>query len=80
MNFGYFHGPVAHFGGFVKLPGKVYSENHCRQKFMRKFVTNLFSGFWEVRIMIFSYFGGPWAHFGGPGTHSGGPGPHFEGF
>ena len=48
---------------------------------------DLFSRFWEVRIMFFCYFGDPGAHFGGPGAHPGGPGPlfgepgpHFEDF
>ena len=42
------------------------------------FLMDLFSRFWEVRIMIFGYFGSSEAHFGGPEAHSGGPGAHFE--
>ena len=39
---------------------------------------DLFSRFWEVRIMIFGYFGDPGAHFWGPGAHSGGPGANLK--
>ena len=38
---------------------------------------DLFSRFWEIRIMFFCYFGDPGAHFGDPGAHPGSPAPLF---